>query len=276
MNKSYLFKNTLLVSLVLLACFWATTSVAETTGNFSVEILDVDPVAHTSLAFEEKLFVRMEYESEVPLRFQAKGVRNGSALDVGSINNFGLLHPPGKGEALAWVMFLNPTHIDAVTVSVYTEEWQRLFHLSREVDITWVEQSLATERVEPEWVKPLDRAEKRLTDIFYDPAPRRFGAIYDVFFYINLGAIPVYILVQLFMLIRYRYRWRELASIPLIPYLIAIFYLIVGLDMERGLMISFLFRYTFVALLWLLLVWLARHYWQGKLPPPKLYKPPKD
>lgn len=276
MKKTSLLKTTLIICVIFLSWAWAVPCIAETTGNFSVEIVDVDPVGQSSLAFEDKLYVRLKYQSELPLRFQAVGKLNDSTMDVGSINNFGLLHPPGEGEALAWVMFLNPTHIDAVTVNVYTEEWQRLFHLTREVDITWVERTLATERVEPKWLKPLDRAEKRLTDIFYDPAPRRFGAIYDVFFYVNLGAIPVYILMQIFMLIRYRYRWRELASIPLIPYLIVLFYLGVGLDIESGLLISFLFRYTFVAFLWLVALWLAKRYWQDKLSPPKLYKPPKD
>ena len=42
-----------------------------------------------------------------------------------------------------------------------------------------------------------------------------------------------------------------------------------------SMLVTFLFRYTPCALLWLGLVWLAKRFWQHKLPPPKLYKPPK-
>ena len=100
MKKTSLLKNAVLLSLVFLSWIWTASCFAETTGNFSVEIVDVDPVAKASLAFEDKLYVRVKYESELPLRFQATGMLNGSALD-GSINNFGLLHPPGEVEALA-------------------------------------------------------------------------------------------------------------------------------------------------------------------------------
>ena len=247
----------------------------ETSSNFSVKIVAIDPAVRSELAVEDKLYVKVEYVSKLPLRFQAVAMRNGSALEVGAIKNHALLHPPGTGEALAWVMYLNTTHIDSVRLNVFNEQWQPLFQLTRVVDVTWQESAPVAERQVADWVKPLDRSERRLTDFFYDPAPKQFAALYDAFFYINLAAIPFYILMQIYMLSRYRYRWRELAMIPVFPYLIAGFYVLVGIDIEQSLLITFLFRYTFVAFLWLCLLWLAKRYWQNKLPPPKLYKPPK-
>jgi hypothetical protein len=53
------------------------------------------------------------------------------------------------------------------------------------------------------------------------------------------------------------------------------FYFIVGFDIETSLQVTFLFRYTPLALLYLVALWIAKRFWQNKLPPPKLYKPPK-
>ena len=270
----------LLKLLSLIVCFCLAGLVvqafAENPENVHVEILDVDPNVKSTLNLQEKLYVRVSYQSDIPLRFQALAMRNGSALQVGAINNHALLHPPGEGEALAWVMYLNVTHIDSVRLTVFNEKWKKLLHLTHDIDVTWQQKASDAERAPAAWVKTLDRAEKRLTDFFYDPAPKRFGALYDIFFYINLAVIPFYILLQLHMLYRYRYRWRELALIPVFPYLIVGFYLLVGLDISRALVITFLFRYTFAAFLWLCALWMAKRFWQHKLPPPKLYKPPED
>ncbi len=266
---------TLLMVCLLIADWSVLDRLALSGDNVLVEITAVDPAGKAALGIEEKLFVKVNYESDIPLRFQALAMWNGSALEFGAIKNAGLLHPSGKGEALAWVMYLNTTHVNGIKVTVLDEQWQQLYQLTERVDVTWQEGANKPSRAQAEWVKPLIRAEKRLTDFFYDPEPHRFEAFYEIFFYVNLAAIPVYILLQLHMLYRYRYRWRELSMIPLFPYLIVGFYVLFGLHIDRSLLITFLFRYTFCALLWLAAVWLAKRFWQDKLPPPKLYKPPK-
>lgn len=264
-----------LVICLILTCWAVGLHHAQASDNVLVEIADVDPQGPTTLELEDKLYLKVHYESDVPLRFQALAMFEGAVHEVGAIQNLALLHPPGKGEALAWVMYLNTTHVDSVRLTVYDEQWQELYRLSHKVDVTWEKGGAAQKRIPAEWIAPLTRAEKRLTDIFYDPAPQKYGTLHEIFFYINLAAIPFYVLLQLHMLYRYRYRWRELSMIPIFPYLIVGFYSLVGLGIERSLQITFLFRYTFCALLWLLAVWLARRFWQHKLPPPKLYKPPK-
>jgi hypothetical protein len=125
-------------------------------------------------------------------------------------------------------------------------------------------------------VDTLLKSERRKMDFVYDPAPQKFGDLYDIVFLLTIASFPAYILLQLHMLRRYRYRWRELAVIPLFPYMIVAFYALAGLDIERSLQVTFLFRYTPLALLYLVALWLAKRFWQDKLPPPKLYKPPKD
>ena len=268
-------KTILLIPLVLLTVFMGTVPSALATEGVVVQLTNLDPQVESALGNEEVLYVLVHYESDVPLRFQAIAVREGVPLEVGAIKNPAYLHAPGSGEALAWVGYTNPTHIDAVKVVVLDEQWQEIYQLAREAHITWKGVSVAEPRKPSAWVETLIKAERRKMDYVYDPAPQKYSTLYDLIFFLSIAAIPAYVLLQLHMLWRYRYRWRELAVIPIFPYLIVGFYYIAGLDIETSLQVTFLFRYTPLAFLYLAAVWVAKRFWQHKLPPPKLYKPPK-
>lgn len=272
MNRLHI--PTVLAWLVVVCCVAAPTF-AQPVEKTRIDIVAVDPGLRTTLGKNEKLYVKVHYETAIPLRFQAIAMREGVPLEVGAIKNPPALHAPGTGEALAWVMYTNPTHIDAVRIMVLDEQWQAVQQLSQAADVTWQGITATEPRVTADWVAPMIRTERRQIDYVYDPSPRKYGVFYDLFFFLNVITIPAYILLQLHMLWRYRYRWRELAVIPLFPYVIVGFYLIAGLNIETALLVTFLFRYTPCALAWLALLWLAKRFWQHKLPPPKLYKPPK-
>lgn len=264
----------LLLCLMVLCCGVHGVDAAESDGVV-VDIVAVDPGVQTMLGSQDKLYVKIHYKSDIPLRFQALAMRNGSHLEVGAIRNPGALYASGEGDALAWVLFTNSTHIDSVKVVVFNQTWKEVARVVARADVTW-QGSVAEQRREAaEWVKPLVREARRKVDFVYDPSPRKYGLLFDIFFFLNVASLPAYLLLQLHMLHRYRYRWRELAMIPIFPYLIVGFYVLVDIGIERALIIAFLFRYTFAAFLWLAALWLAKRYWQNKLPPPKLYKPPK-
>jgi len=259
----------------LTLAFLGTAAFASNPDGPVIKIVAVDPGIKTRLGSDEKLFVKVEYESDIPLRFQALAMRAGSLLEVGVIKNPAALHPTGHGEALAWVLYTNLTHADAVRVTAFDPKWKEIAQVVADVEVTWTGLAAETPRQEAEWVEPLVKTDWRQTDFVFDPSPRRYGWLFDIFFFLNVASLPAYLLLQLHMLYRYRYRWRELAMIPIFPYLIVGFYTLVGLEIKRSLLITFLFRYTFAAFLWLAALWLAKRYWQDKLPPPKLYKPPK-
>ncbi len=261
--------------IIILVCLCCSPSFAQSAEGVLVTIGDLDPSASSTLGNEDSLYVRVVYESERPLRFQAIGMLAGLPQQVGAIRNPAALHAPGNGEALVWVSYTNPTHIDAVGVTVMDEKWTELYTLTQAVDVKWQGVSAEQPRTPADWVKALLRAEQRKIDYFYDPSPKKYGMLYDIVFILSMIAIPAYILLQLHMLWRYQYRWRELAMIPIFPYLILMFYMLVGLDIDESLKITFLFRYTPLAFLYLVALWLAKRFWQDKLPPPKLYKPPK-
>ena len=260
---------------LLLLCASLTSVFAQSAHQILAEMVVVDPASSATFGYDDKLDVKIRYETDVPVRFQAIATLNGQPLEVGAIKNPAPLHAPGSGEALAWVMYLNPTHVDGVMIIVMDEAWRNLQQLSYGADVRWRDNASVNPREPAAWVTPLIKAERRKADYVYDPAPRKYGALFDVVFFLNLVSIPLFILLQLHMLWRYRYRWRELAVIPLFPYVIVGFYLLAGLNIETSFLVTFLFRYTPWALLWLVLLWLAKRFWQHKVPPPKLYKPPK-
>ena len=268
-------KHTLSVIALLLVCFLASASISLSAENILVEIKGLDPEVESTLGNDDMLYVLVRYESDVPLRFQALAMRDGVALEVGAIRNPAALHAQGSGEALAWIGYTNSTHIDTVRVTVFDEKWRELYHLTEEANVTWQGVVAAKPREPAEWVNPLIKSERRKVDFVYDASPQKYGFFYDLLFFFMLAAIPVYILLQLHMLWRYQYRWRELAIIPLFPYLILFFYYIADLNIETSLQVTFLFRYTSLALLYLVALWIAKRFWQKKLPPPKLYKSPK-
>ena len=260
---------------LLLVCFFASSIFAQSADKLLVEIARLDPGVESTLGNEDMLYVLVRYESDIPLRFQALALLDGTALEVGAIKNPAALHAQGQGEALAWVGYTNPTHIDSVRVTAFDEGWRELYQVTEDIDLIWQGDAKAEPRKTAEWVNSLIKSEKRKMDYVYDASPQKYGFLYDILFFLTIVSIPAYLLLQLHMLWRYEYRWRELAMIPIFPYLILAFYFVAGLDIDTSLQVTFLFRYTSFALLYLVALWIAKRYWQKKLPPPKLYKPPK-
>lgn len=269
------FKSFFFVMTLLLVCCFSALAFAQSSDNVLVKIASLDPAEESTLGNDDMLYVMLRYESDIPLRFQAIAMRDGIVQEVGAIKNPAALHAQGSGEALTWVGYTNPTHVDSVRVTVMNEKWQELYQLTKEINVTWQGVANAEPRKTAEWVDSLIKSERRKLDFVYDASPQKYGFFYDIIFFLTIASIPAYILLQLHMLWRYQYRWRELAMIPLFPYLILAFYYIFGLKIETSLQVTFLFRYTPFALLYLVTLWLAKRYWQNKLPPPKLYKPPK-
>jgi len=268
-------KNISTIIVLFLVCFFHSLSFALATENILVEIAGLDPGTESTLGNEDMLYALVRYESDIPLRFQALALRDGVPQEVGAIRNPAALHASGSGEALVWVGYTNPTHVDTVRVTVLDENWRELYQLVETTDVKWLGVTAATPREPAEWVNSLTKSEQRKSDFVYDASPQKYGFFYDIVFFLSIVAIPAYLLLQLHMLWRYDYRWRELAVIPLFPYLILAFYYIAGLGIETSLQVTFLFRYTPLAFLYLVALWLAKRFWQKKLPPPKLYKPPK-
>ena len=250
-------KTVLFVFIACILCLPVSSSMAQPVDDVLVELASLDPGTEATLGNEDMLYLLVKYESAIPLRFQMVAMLRGSAQEVGAIKNPAALHAQGSGEALVWVGYTNPTHIDSVRVTVMDEKWRELFQLSKDAEFTWTGAAATAPREPADWVSKLIKSERRKQDFVYDPSPQEYGTLYDVIFFLTLASVPAYILLQLHMLWRYKYRWRELAVIPLFPYVILLFYYFFGLNIETALQVKFLARYTPLAFLYLVALWLA-------------------
>lgn len=270
-------RNLLLNAVAALFCCALLSSVASAENAVAtpqVEVLAMHPPTGSALAFNEKVYLRLGYRSVMPLRFQLRALRADELQEVGFAASKASLHVSGEEEALAWLAFDNATHIDKLRITILDVQWQTIATLVLSTDLVWRETQAvqAAPRQAPSWVTELDRIERRKKDYFFDPAPLRHGAVSDALFLLTVAATPLYLILQVQMLRLYRGRWRELAMIPLIAAVpLALFALIVDFDYDAELWLSFLFRATPYALLYLLTLWTVK--WIRGAPPAKPRKP---
>lgn len=247
-----------LAGLALLAAFAAGVPAAEPKASPSTfRIVALDPGAHSTLATNERLYLRISYESLVPVRFVAKALRQG----LEQSEAYSSSTPPydaGRGEALVWLSLPVPIRIDEIRVTAYDLEWQELGTVATAVVATWEIREDAPPRETAEWVGPLLKLHRHAFDTAFDPQPQQPAPLFDTFFFISVLAMPVYLALQLFMLIRYRGRWQWYAAAPLLPFIPMILYSVLGLGLSSSLWVIFLFRYMTVALLYLLILWMVK------------------
>lgn len=76
---------------------------AQTTVNAT--IVETDPKDESVLHANEPLSVRITFQSDVPLRFQAAGYSSGVEIQKSVAMNTAPSYPAGSGEAIAWLSY---------------------------------------------------------------------------------------------------------------------------------------------------------------------------
>lgn len=244
----------------LLILLWISLTCVQALPEPTAKILAVDPPPGSQLAFAEKVYLRLGYHSSVPLRFRVSAYRHGEKREIGALISKASLHASGPGEALVWLSFNNPTHIDQIHIELLDVQWTPINTLSFAADLVW--QAAASDKPPgpvASWVEELDRVERRKHDYFYDPAPVPHGNLNEFVFLLTVLAAPTYLGIQILMLRRYRGRWRELAAIPLVSAMPLILYgLLVGYPFDFELWLGFVFRATPFALCYLVALWIIK------------------
>lgn len=252
------FLRIILAGFALLAAIaTAVPAVTQTPSRTAFKIVALDPGPNSTLGTNDRLYLRISYESPVPVRFVAKAIRQG----VEQEEAFTSSTPPfdaGRGEAMAWLALPIPVRIDEIRVTAYDIEWQELGTLTNEVVATWENAENAQPREPAEWVGPLLKQHRHAFDTAFDPQPQQPAPLFDIFFLISVLAMPVYLALQLRMLVRYRGRWQWYAAAPLLPFVPMGLYSVFGLGLSSSLWVIFLFRYMTVALLYLLILWVVK------------------
>lgn len=231
----------------------------------SARITAFDPQPGVTLSFYDKFYLQISYDSDIPLRFQTSSFRHGVKLDYGAMENSASLNSAGKGTALVWVSFSNPTRIDEISVDVLDTEWQKIDQLGINIDSVWGAPRKDEPRKPAAWVEKLIRKERIKQEFVFDPSPTKKETVFDLFFYLSAITIPFYLFLQIQFLRRWRVRWRELSFIPILSITPMIFLSIFGLGMEFRLWIIFIFRGIPLALIYLVVLWVVKQISERKV-----------
>lgn len=225
---------------------------------FSASIAEMDPGAGIELDAYDKLYLHIHYESDQQVRFKVVPLRKGFEVDYGVMSSSTMLWPEGQQEALAWLSFSTTTHIDEVRIIVLDADWSKLDQFSSKVEMFWNSTPVEQQREPAEWAQKLIRKNRLRQEFAFDPNPQKKEIVYDSYFYASVILIPVYLLLQVQFLRRWRGRWRELAAVPIISVTPLVFMALLGLGIEMRLWIIFIFRGMPLALFYLMALWFAK------------------
>ncbi len=220
-------------------------------------IVEHDSGPEATLGTGDRLYLRISYQSPVPVRFVAEAFRQESRQDEAFTSST----PPydaGSGEAMAWLGFSRPIRIDEIRVTAFDMEWQERGTQFVEAVATWEERENEPRRQPAVWVEPLLKHHRHVFDNTFDPQPKKPAPLFDALFLFSFMAMPMYLIMQLQMLIRYRGRWQWYATVPLLPIVPLALYSALGLGLSAELWVIFLFRYMSVALIYLAILWVVK------------------
>jgi hypothetical protein len=197
--------------LALVANAWAQTPPV-------VRIVAVSPDPADRLAGGQNLSVRVAYESDQPLRFQAAGYREGKKHESLAMNP-SPVYPAGKGEAIVWVFGQPGARIDELRVRVGDAGWKPISEVAVPVQAAW--RAGVPRAPEAPWVAELSAAQQRAVSQMMKQEPKpttleKIGfTLAAILVPVAFLSVPGYPLLQLFTLWKLRGPSRLLSALPL-------------------------------------------------------------
>jgi hypothetical protein len=179
-----------------------------------VEIVELSPPAPTMLPLHQALYVRIHYQSDQPLRVQARGYTSGSP-SPGAMMNPAPASPPGEHDTIAWLAYTEEAVIDEVRVEVSDERWHSLLTVATPVQATWSTGATAPPPAPP-WVKELNDVQQRAVSRDADAMNGALGWIGGAIFFLLMWTVPGYPALQIYVLSRLRGWRRGAAALPLV------------------------------------------------------------
>jgi hypothetical protein len=201
-----------LVAAVLLT---GTFSVAQ--ANSHAKVVETHPSTSAGLHRNQSFWIRIEYETDEPIRLWVRPFRNGAPVET-AISNPSLTYT-GAGEALGWFALREPGDVDEVHVVAGGGERYREWVLARfPVELHWTAASAATES-RPQWVEDLlaveqTRREDEARLRAAEPASAGKVSIFNGFMLIILALALAGIVVPLWSVWKWSGGWRIGAALP--------------------------------------------------------------
>lgn len=223
-----------------------------------IRVSAADPASGGRLAPRDTLYLRISYDSPVPLRFRAEGFSGETAVTEGAAYNPAPVYPAGKHEALVWISYFGPARIDEVRIGAKDAAWKPLRSLSYPVAAEWAAGAPRHERAA--WAAALSDRQQAMTSSAMAAAMAETdgsGGLGSFLVALAAASIPAYVCLQLFMVFRYSGGWRVAAGLPLVGMIPLALYTLAALAMGSNLwplMMLFLTPPAFLYLVGLLIV----------------------
>lgn len=246
--------------LAVLLALMCNCALAQASERFSADIVDADPPSEATLAAREPQYLRIAYDSEIALRFQAAGFVDGVEARETEAMNIAPSYPPGHGEAVVWVSYDAATRIDEVRVTVFDASWKKLDTLTCPIDTHWNGVVSKAWRQPAEWASRLSAVQQSMRDHGSTGSEASEPGL-DLLVMLAGWSIPGYFILQIYLFLRSRGRWRWAVLLPLLgtaPLVIYTLYALMAGSNLWPLMMLFLMPLAFV---YLVAVWLAKSIW---------------
>jgi hypothetical protein len=201
--------------LVLAALTIAAVNAATLIASPTIESIDTDPLRGGELRIDEALYIRLRYSADTPLRFQARGYRDGVEVSRGARMNPAPPYPAGAGEAIVWIAYAGPMFIDEVRIVVSDAAWGELSQLRLPMDMTWLA-GVSPARERPAWIEQLDADQQRMTTAALQAAGDA-GPIWSVLPFLMVSSFPSYVWLQARSWRRWTGAWRTAAQLAFGP-----------------------------------------------------------
>ena len=247
-----------LLALALLIFVAAPASAQQSPVEFRVA--ESDPGLTGRIGLGRTLYIRLNYKSERPVRFQAEGRAAGQKVALGASYNVAPPNPAGEGEAFVWIAFGRvATTIDEIRINAFDERWQPLASINVPARLEW--SGPAQARSLPEWVDRLNRAQQESVREQARKAEEGYEWIGGLM--IGLGGISIigYLLLQVLLPWRFSGGWRIAALIPLLAAIPLFGHAICALNAGSNLWPIGLIFLMPVAFLYLVLLLIVRSVW---------------
>lgn len=199
-------RQTGLLLILLLAPLCSLAAMAD------IEIIDTHP-ASGELASGEGLYLHIRYQSDEPLRFQARA--SGAGFEkAGAMMNPAPAYPAGNGEAIAWIAFRHAFVPEQISLVVSSHSWTERSIVPVTTDIRWSGQPAQQAELRPDWVSRLSDEQQAVTSQQLQAAHANDGSM-DWLIVLMAWSVPGYFLLQGWVWLRWHDRWRKAGLLPL-------------------------------------------------------------
>jgi hypothetical protein len=192
---------------------------AEDTPQVTVSIVETDPESAATLHGTDNVYVHVHYSASAPIKIWVHPYFRGHS--AGAMTMGSPVYPAGEGEAFGWFAFRGTGQVDSIHVEVATEGSGYPFtEQAFPADFSW-DGAPGAWHEPAAWVAPFQEQEKQREKAAYQhyanqPLGFAGNIALAVFGVMLLTALVVCLVWPLWALLRWRGKWRALATLPLL------------------------------------------------------------